>query len=149
MGVPRLPRLGLSDAAGPDRIPDMKIRVTSVMVDDQAKALAFYTDVLGFVPKRDDPAGEFRALTVVSPEGSGETELMLEPNAYPAARTFQAAIYADGIPATLFVVEDLEREVERLKALGVRFTAEPERSEWGFMATFDDTCGNLIRLLQE
>lgn len=124
----------------------MRIKLTSVPVDDQAKALAFYTEVLGFSLKRDLPAGEFRYLTVEASENPGEIELLLEPNAHPAARTFQEALFAAGIPAAIFFVDDLEREHERLVEAGVTFRQEPERSEWGFQAMIEDTCGNLIVL---
>lgn len=113
------------------------------------KVLTLSTEVLGFVVKTDLPAGEFRVLTVTSPEGPAAIELLLEPNAHPAARSYQAAIFEDGIPAAIFFVEDLEHEYERLKGRGVRFTTAPARSEWGFAAVFDDTCGNLIGLQEE
>ena len=127
-------------------MPGMRIKLTSVLVSDQARAIAFYTEVLGFARKRDEPAGEFRVLTVEAKDAPGEIELMLEPNAHPASRAFQEAIYAEGIPAAVFFVDDLEREYERLSALGVRFQQAPVRSEWGFEAVLDDTCGNLIAL---
>ncbi len=127
----------------------MRIKLTSVTVDDQAKALAFYTEVLGFAKKRDDPAGEFRAITVESRESPDGVELMLEPNAYPASQAFQEAVYRDGIPVAIFFVDDLDREYERLTALGVRFQGEPVRSEWGYQAVIDDTCGNFIALHEE
>ena len=124
----------------------MRITVTSVFVDDQAKALAFYTDVLGFRPKRDIPLGEFRWLTVVSPDAPEGVELLLEPAAHPAATTFQAAIKADGIPYTSFTVDDAWTEYERLLALGVRFTQTPVSAGPVTIAVFDDTCGNLIQI---
>jgi catechol 2,3-dioxygenase-like lactoylglutathione lyase family enzyme len=127
----------------------MKIKLASIFVDDQEKALAFYTDVLGFVKKTDIAAGEFRWLTVVSPGGSDDIELVLEPNVHPAAQAYQKAIYGDGIPATVFMVEDLEQEFERLKGLGVSFKVEPTKSEWGVDAVLDDTCGNFIGLHQD
>jgi catechol 2,3-dioxygenase-like lactoylglutathione lyase family enzyme len=127
----------------------MKIKLTSVMVDDQDRALKFYTEVLGFVKKRDEPVGAYKWLTVVSPEGPDEIELLLEPNANPLGRTFQKGLYEQGIPATIFFVDDVEREYKRLKALGVRFTSEPEKTAYGTNATFDDTCGNLISLHQD
>lgn len=126
----------------------MKITMSSVLVDDQAKALKFYTDVLGFVKKTDLPAGEFRWLTVVSPEGAEGVELLLEPNSHPAARTFQKAIYADGIPATSFGSSDIEKEYERLSRLEVVFRQKPTKSGPVTVAVFDDTCGNLIRMHQ-
>ena len=127
-------------------MPGMRIKLTSVTVNDQARAIAFYTEVLGFAKKQDEPAGEFRVLTVEAADAPGEIELMLEPNAHPASRAFQEAIYAEGIPVAVFFVDDLEREYERLSALGVRFQQEPVRSEWGFEAVLDDTCGNFIAL---
>ena len=127
----------------------MRIKLTSVTVDDQAKALAFYTEVLGFAKKRDDPAGEFRAITVESRESPDGVELMLEPNAYPASQAFQQALYRDGIPVAIFFVDDLDGECTRLKRLGVRFQGEPVRSEWGYQAVLDDTCGNFIGLFEE
>ena len=126
----------------------MKIKIASVFVDDQEKALRFYTEVLGFVKKTDVPAGQYRWLTVVSPEGSGDVELLLEPNAHPAARAFQEAIYRDGIPATSFAADDVAKEHERLVALGVVFRTPPTKADWGTFAVFDDTCGNLINLHQ-
>jgi predicted enzyme related to lactoylglutathione lyase len=126
----------------------MKIDMTSVLVDDQSKALTFYTDVLGFVKKRDMPAGEFRWLTVVSPEQPDSVELLLEPNENPAAKTFQRAIYAQGIPATSFAVTDLQKEYERLTKLGVVFTKKPAQTGPVMTAVFDDTCGNRIQLHQ-
>ena len=127
----------------------MKINVTSVMVEDQDKALKFYTEVLGFVKKTDVPAGSFKFLTVVSPEGPGDIELLLEPNAHPAAKTFQKAIFADGIPLTSFAVEDVQKEYERLKKLGVVFKMEPTSMGPVTAAVFDDTCGNLIQIAQK
>lgn len=126
----------------------MRIELTNVFVDDQAKALAFYTGVLGFVVKDDVPLGEHRWLTVVSAQQPEGTELLLEPDAHPAARAFMAALVADGIPAASFAVDDLDVEVERLRALGVRFTQEPVDLGTVAMAVLDDTCGNLIQLLQ-
>lgn len=124
----------------------MQIKLTSVVVNDQARALAFYTEVLGFAKKRDDPAGEFRALTVESRESPDGVELMLEPNAYPASRTYQEALYGDGIPVAIFIVDDLDGEFTRLSELGVQFQSKPTRSEWGYQAVLDDTCGNFIIL---
>ena len=126
----------------------MKIQLASVFVDDQEKALQFYTEVLGFVKKTDVPAGHFRWLTVVSPEGPQEIELLLEPNDNPAARTYQEAIYEAGIPATSFTVDDMEQEYQRLTKLGVEFRTKPTKMEWGTYAVFDDTSGNLINLHQ-
>ncbi|HUG16122.1 MAG TPA: VOC family protein [Thermomicrobiales bacterium] len=126
----------------------MRINLTSVLVDDQQKALEFYTDVLGFVVKHDIPLGEARWLTVVSPEQPDGAELLLEPNGNPAvpAKEWQKALYDAGIPATMFAVDDARAEHERLSALGVRFTGEPVDAGDVTFATFDDTCGNLIRI---
>ena len=126
----------------------MKITVTSVLVDDQAKALAFYTDVLGFTKRHDIPLGEHSWLTVVSPEAPEGTELSLEPDAHPAARTFKQALVEDGIPFTSFAVEDVAAEHERLVGLGVRFTQPPTDLGPVTTAVFDDTCGNLIQMAQ-
>ena len=128
----------------------MKIKLTSVFVDDQDKALRFYTKVLSFTKKSDFPVGEFKWLTVVSPEGPDDIELLLEPNDNPAAKTFQNAIFNQGIPSTAFAVEDIQREYERMTALGVAFRTEPTKMEGGpTIAVFDDTCGNLIQLYEE
>lgn len=126
----------------------MRITVTSVFVEDQAKALKFYTDVLGFVKKNDVQAGEYRWLTVVAPDAPNGPELLLEPNQNPAAKTYQAAIFAQGIPATMFAVDDVRKEYERLKALDVRFTTAPMKAGPSTIAVFDDTCGNLIQMAQ-
>lgn len=126
----------------------MKITLSSVMVDDQAKALTFYTDVLGFVKKTDVPAGEARFLTVVSPEGSAEIELLLEPNNHPAAKPFQKALFDSGVPLTSFASEDIQKEYERLTKLGVVFRTKPTKAGPVTVAVFDDTCGNLIQLHQ-
>lgn len=125
----------------------MRIHITSVMVDDQDKALAFYTDVLGFVKKMDIPLGEAKWLTVVSPEHTDGTELLLEPDTHPAAQPFKQALVEDGIPFTQFAVEDVHAEFERLRALGVRFTQEPVAMGEFTTAVLDDTCGNLIQLV--
>jgi catechol 2,3-dioxygenase-like lactoylglutathione lyase family enzyme len=127
----------------------MRINVTSVMVDDQDKALRFYTDVLGFVKKTEVPLGEARWLTVVSPEEPEGTELLLEPDAHPAAKAFKQALVEDGIPFTSFAVEDVPDEVERLRGLGVRFTQEPVEAGPVTTAVFDDTCGNLIQIASQ
>jgi catechol 2,3-dioxygenase-like lactoylglutathione lyase family enzyme len=124
----------------------MRINVTSVLVDDQDKALRFYTDVLGFVKKTDVPLGEARWLTVVSPEEPQGTELVLEPDAHPAAKPFKQALVEDGIPFTSFAVDDVHKEFERLRGLGVRFTQEPAEMGPVTTAVFDDTCGNLIQI---
>lgn len=126
----------------------MKIKLTSVFVDDQDKALKFYVDVLGFIKKEDMPAGEYKWLTVVSPDGPDDIELLLEPNNNPAAKTYQQAIFDQGIPATAFVVDDIHKEYERLKEQGVEFSMEPTESGPAILAIFNDTCGNLIQLFQ-
>ena len=126
----------------------MKIKLNSVFVDDQDKALKFYTEVLGFVKKHDIPVGEFKWLTVVSPEGPDDIELLLEPNDNPAAKTYQKAIFEQGIPSTSFAVEDIQKEYERMKNLGVVFSMKPTKTGEVTVAVFDDTCGNLIQLLQ-
>jgi catechol 2,3-dioxygenase-like lactoylglutathione lyase family enzyme len=125
----------------------MRITITSVLVDDQAKALAFYTDVLGFTVKHDLPLGEHRWLTVVSPDAPDGTELLLEPDTHPAARPFKDALVADGIPFTMFSVDDVHAEHARLTALGVRFTQPPAAMGDVTTAVFDDTCGNLIQIV--
>jgi catechol 2,3-dioxygenase-like lactoylglutathione lyase family enzyme len=124
----------------------MRIHITSVLVDDQDKALRFYTDVLGFVNKTDVPVGEARWLTVVSPDAPQGPELLLEPDAHPAAGPYKAALVADGIPATSFAVDDVHGEFQRLRGLGVRFTQEPLEMGGVTTAVFDDTCGNLIQI---
>jgi catechol 2,3-dioxygenase-like lactoylglutathione lyase family enzyme len=124
----------------------MRINLTSVMVDDQAKALRFYTDVLGFVKKTEIPLGEARWLTVVSPDAPDGVELVLEPDSHPAARPFKEALVADGIPFTSFAVDDIAAEHERLSALGVVFTQPPTPMGPVTTAVFDDTCGNLIQI---
>lgn len=125
----------------------MKITLTSVLVDDQAKALAFYTDVLGFVPKTDLPLGEHRWLTVVSADAPDGVELLLEPDEHPAAKLFKAALVEDGIPFTAFGVEDAQQAYARLRNMGVRFTQEPTAMGPVTTAVLDDTCGNLIQLM--
>lgn len=125
----------------------MQITMTSVLVDDQAKALDFYTRVLGFEKKHEVPMGEFAWVTVVArgdPEG---VQLVLEPDQHPAARTFKAALVADGIPFTAFTVEDVEAEHARLVAEGVVFTQPPASMGPVITAVFDDTCGNLVQLV--
>jgi catechol 2,3-dioxygenase-like lactoylglutathione lyase family enzyme len=126
----------------------MKIRLTSVFVDDQDKALAFYTGMLGFVKKQDVPVGQFKWLTVVSAEEPDGVELLLEPNDNPAASTFQRAIFQQGIPVLTFHVDDIQTEYERLQALGVTFTMAPTSMGPTTVAVLDDTCGNLIQLAQ-
>jgi catechol 2,3-dioxygenase-like lactoylglutathione lyase family enzyme len=124
----------------------MRINLTSVLVDDQDKALRFYTEVLGFVKKTEIPLGEHRWLTVVSPQDPDGVELVLEPDSHPAVRPFKDALRADGIPFTSFAVDDVRDEVERLKALGVRFTQEALQMGPVTTAVLDDTCGNLIQI---
>ena len=124
----------------------MKIVVTSVFVDDQEKALRFYTDVLGFEKKHDIPMGEFRWLTVVSSQDPNGTELLLEPDAHPAAKPFKQALVEDGIPYASFGVDDVKADFERLSARGVRFTQPPTEMGPVTTAVFDDTCGNLIQI---
>src|ERR1700680_2532109 len=126
----------------------MRIKLTSIMVNDQDKALKFYTEVLGFRKKHEIPVGAYKWLTVVSPEGPDDLELSLEPNANPAARTFQEAMFAQSIPLAAFEVADIEGEYARLKAHGVVFTAEPTNAGPVTIAVFSDTCGNLIQLYQ-
>ncbi|AYY14170.1 VOC family protein [Actinobacteria bacterium YIM 96077] len=124
----------------------MRIVVTSVFVDDQEKALRFYTETLGFVKKADVPLGDARWLTVVSPEDPDGTELLLEPDGHPAVRPFKQALVEDGIPLTSFAVDDVQSEFERLRTLGVAFTQEPVAAGDVTTAVFDDTCGNLIQI---
>ncbi len=124
----------------------IRITVTSVFVDDQAKAFAFYTDVLGFVAKTDVPVGEFRWLTVVGPEEPDGTELLLEPDQHPAASAYKSALVDDGIPAASFGVDDVNASHAELSAKGVRFTQAPTALGPVVTAVLDDTCGNLIQL---
>ncbi|MGH9148085.1 MAG: VOC family protein [Vicinamibacterales bacterium] len=126
----------------------MRIKLTSIMVDNQDKALKFYTQTFGFVKKHDIPVGEYRWLTVVSPEGPDDLELSLEPNANPAGKTFQDAIFKQGIPIAAFEVDRMDQEFSRLKELGVMFTQEPARAGPVIVAVCADTCGNLIQLYQ-
>lgn len=126
----------------------MKLHVTSIFVDDQAKALKFYTEVLGFEKRTDVPAGEYRWLTVAAPEGTKDVELLLEPNAHPAAKTYQEAIFRDGIPATSFASANIHEEYETLKQRGVVFRTPPTQMGPVTIAVFEDTCGNLIQLAQ-
>jgi len=126
----------------------MRIYVTSIFVDDQDKALAFYTDTLGFRLKNDVPVGEYRWLTVVSRDQPDGTELMLEPSHHRAVGPFRQALYEDGIPAASFQVDDLDAEFARLDALGVRFTLAPMDAGPVRVAVLDDTCGNLVQLMQ-
>jgi len=126
----------------------VRMRLLSLMVEDQTRALAFYTDVLGFVKKRDMPAGPARWLTVVSPEGPDELELVLEPNSNPAGRAFQEAMFAQGVPMTAFECSDLDAEAARLEERGVLFTQRPTQMGPVKLAIFADTCGNLIQIYQ-
>ena len=126
----------------------MKIYVTSVFVDDQDKAEKFYTEKLGFVVKHSISLGEHRWLTAVSPEDPEGTELLLEPSAHPAVGPYKSAIVKDGIPAHSFQVQDLDAEWKRLSDKGVEFKLEPMDAGPVHMAVFDDTCGNLIQLIQ-
>ena len=126
----------------------MRITLTSIMVDDQAKAHRFYTEVLGFRTKRDFPVGEYRWISLVSPEGHDDVELALEPNANPAAKAFQKAMFDQGIPLTSFESKDVVAEAARLKEAGVAFTREPMRAGPVTIAVFADTCGNLIQMHQ-
>ena len=127
----------------------MRIHLSSILVDDQDKALRFYTEVLGFEKKTEVPLGEHRWLTVVSPEDPDGTELVLEPDSHPAAKPFKEALVSDGIPFTSFAVNDITAEFERLRALGVRFTQEPVDMGPVTTAVLDDTCGNLIQIAQQ
>jgi predicted enzyme related to lactoylglutathione lyase len=128
----------------------MRIKLTSVFVKDQGEALKFYTETLGFVKKEDIPVGKYRWLTVVSPEDPDGTQLVLEPNENPAAKAYQEALFKQGIRAALFLVDDIQKEYERLKTLGVKFTMEPTKLTGtpSTIAVLDDTCGNLIQITQ-
>jgi len=134
---------------GDDKMAHIRIGLCSVFVEDQARALEFYTERLGFVTQTDIQVGEFRFLTVAAPDGPEGIELLLEPNVHPAAEAYQKAIKADGIPATSFFVDDLQSEYERLCELGVVFTTSPMELGDVKIAVFDDTCGNLIQLTQK
>lgn len=126
----------------------MRIYVMSVFVDDQARALSFYTEKLGFVVKHDIPLGTHRWLTVVSKEAPEGTELLLEPGEHPAVGPYKTALVNDGIPAVSFMVDDLDKEFERLSGLGVDFTIAPMDAGTVRTAVLDDTCGNLVQLVQ-
>ena len=126
----------------------MRIKLLTVFVDDQAKALKFYTEILGFVKKADVTAYNYRWLTVVSPEEPDGTQLQLAPNTNPAAKTYQEAIFKQGTPAAMFYVDDVQKEYQRLKELGVKFTMEPTKTPGSTIVMLDDTCGNLLQLTQ-
>ncbi len=127
----------------------MKIIITSIFVQDQDKALEFYTKTLGFVKKHDVPSGAYRWITLVSPDDQNGTELLLEPNEHPAAKDYQKKLFAEGIPVTMFGVADIRKEYERLLENGVKFTMEPTEMGEVTIAVFDDTCGNLIQIIQK
>ena len=124
----------------------MKITLTNIFVEDQEVALKFYTQSLSFLKKSDIPIGDYKWLTVVSPDGPADIELLLEPNENPAAKTYQKAIYEQGIPAASFEVDDVQVEYKRLTGLGVKFSSPPTKTEQVEMAVFDDKCGNLIQI---
>ncbi|NTX03798.1 VOC family protein [Myxococcus sp. CA051A] len=126
----------------------MRIPFCSLFVDDQEKALKFYTEKMGFVEKVNVPAGGARWITVVSAEDPNGTQLVLEPNGHPAATTYQKALFADGIPATALMSSDIQKDYERLSALGVEFRQKPTQMGPVMGAIFDDTCGNLIMINQ-
>jgi predicted enzyme related to lactoylglutathione lyase len=127
----------------------LKIIVTSLFVQDQDNALRFYTETLGFMKKHDVPTGKFRWIALVSPADQDGTELILEPNDHPAAKEYQKKIFADGVPATMFGVEDIQKEYDRLIGLGVRFTMKPTKMGEFTIAVFDDTCGNLLQMIEK
>ncbi|HWL26402.1 MAG TPA: VOC family protein [Ureibacillus sp.] len=126
----------------------MKVIVTSIFVENQDKALKFYTETLGFLKKHDVPSGEYRWITLVSPEDPEGTEVLLEPNVHPAAKEYQQKLFADGIPVKMFGVEDIEKEYQRLMDLGVTFKMKPTNVGTVTIAVFDDTCGNYIQIAQ-
>jgi predicted enzyme related to lactoylglutathione lyase len=127
----------------------VKIKLNSVIVRDQEHALGFYTEVLGFIKKTEIPLGDYKWLTVVSPDEPDGTQLVLEPNAHPASVAYQKDLFETGTPLTSFAVDDAQGEFERLKALGVKFTTEPTDVGTAIIAVFDDTCGNFIQIYQE
>jgi predicted enzyme related to lactoylglutathione lyase len=127
----------------------MKIIITSIFVEDQDKALEFYTNTLGFVKKQDVPSGAYRWITLVSADEQDGTELLLEPNQHPAAKEYQQKLFADGIPVTMFGVADIRNEYNRLVEKGVKFTMEPTEMGEVTIAVFDDTCGNLIQMIEK
>ena len=126
----------------------MKIKLTHIYVDDQEKALRFYTDILDFVKKADFIQGPYRWLTVASPEEPDGTELQLALNDNPAAKTYQQAMFQQAQPAAMFYTDDVQADYERIKARGAEFTMPPTKQPWGSMAVVGDTCGNLIQLTQ-
>jgi len=126
----------------------MRINLCSIMVDDQEKALKFYTEKVGFIKKNDMPVGEYRWLTVTSPDGPEGVELVLEPLGFPPAREFQKALYSAGIPMTAFLTNDIQAEYQRLRERGVIFRSEPQAMGAITSVLFEDTCGNLINLVQ-
>jgi catechol 2,3-dioxygenase-like lactoylglutathione lyase family enzyme len=126
----------------------VKIKLSSVLVDDQDKALKFYTEMLGFVKKTEIPMGEFKWLTVVSPSGPEDIELALEPTGFAPAKTYQKALFEAGIPAMAFAVDDIQEEYKRMQRLGVEFRGEPKKMGPVTAVLFEDTCGNLIQLYQ-
>ncbi|MFD1173278.1 VOC family protein [Oceanobacillus picturae] len=127
----------------------MKIIVNSIFVEDQEKALDFYSETLGFVKKHDVPTGEHRWITLVSQDDQDGTELLLEPNEHPAAKDYQQRLFAEGIPVTMFGVADILEEYKQLVEKGVQFTMEPTEMGNVTIAVFDDTCGNLIQIIQQ
>ncbi|BFH13989.1 VOC family protein [Paenibacillus melissococcoides] len=127
----------------------MKIIVTSIFVQNQDKALEFYSEKLGFLKKEDVPMGKFRWITLVSPDDQEGTELLLEPNDHPAAKEYQKKLFAEGIPVTMFGVADIRKEYKRLMEKDVKFTMEPTEMGKVTIAVFDDTCGNLIQIVQK
>ncbi|MGE6755511.1 VOC family protein [Rossellomorea sp. NPDC071047] len=127
----------------------MRIIVTSIFVEDQDKALEFYSETLGFVKKHDVPTGEHRWITLVSPDEQEGTELLLEPNEHPAAKKYQQKLFEDGIPVTMFGVSDIHKEYKRLVEKDVQFTMEPTKMGEITIAVFNDTCGNLIQIIQQ
>ncbi len=127
----------------------MRINLTSVFVNDQVKALTFYTEILGFVKKTDISLGEYKWLTVISPEGADGVELLLEPLGFPPAKVYQKALFDAGIPVTAFESVDIQKEYEQLKHKGVVFRSKPESMGPVTVAVFEDTCGNLLQLVQQ
>lgn len=127
----------------------MKIVLTNVLVADQDRALRFYTEILGFVKKMEVPTGEYKWLTVAAPDGPSEVELLLEPMAFPPAQVYQKALFDAGIPYASFAIDDIAAEHERLLSLGVVFRTPPTKAGPVTLATFEDTCGNLIQMVQQ